>query len=143
MEVSVYKFTSEDKGQLKKAFGIREEVFIVEQQVPEDLEKDSHDKTAIHYLLTLDGKAVATARRRLTSEGIKLERFATLKGYRNRGLGAKILLFVLDDIRDQGENIYLNAQAPAVSFYARHGFKKQGEPFMEAGISHYRMYYNE
>jgi predicted GNAT family N-acyltransferase len=35
--------------------------------------------------------------------------------------------------------VYLNAQLRAIPFYERHGFRKEGEMFVEADIQHYKM----
>lgn len=141
MAIQLRKFKYTDSGLMNRAFRIRENVFIREQNVPEELEKDSFDREAIHYILFDDDKAIATARRRTTDKGIKLERFAVLSEYRNRGVGSEILSFVLEDLKSEDATIYLNSQEKAVPFYERYGFGKSGEPFMEAGIRHFLMYY--
>ncbi len=140
--MDIRKFRYRESNLMETAFAIRQKVFIEEQHVPYDLERDEHDKTAIHFLLYHDNKAVATARYRRTSAGIKLERFAVLREHRNLGTGSAILSFVLDDLIPSEEKIYLNSQERAVPFYERHGFVKTGEPFMEAGIRHFLMIYN-
>ncbi len=137
----IKKFTSRDNQLMEDSLAIRQQVFIEEQHVPYELERDEYDHTAIHYILYLNDRAIATARYRQTAEGIKLERFAVLKEYRNRGTGSAILKFVLDDVLPSEGTIYLNSQERAVSFYQRHGFIKCGDPFMEAGIRHFRMIY--
>ncbi|MGM0613876.1 MAG: GNAT family N-acetyltransferase, partial [Bacteroidota bacterium] len=60
----------------------------------------------------------------------------------NHGIGSKVLHFVLEDLKNEDTTIYLNSQEKAVPFYERYGFVKSGEPFMEAGIRHFLMYYN-
>lgn len=135
----IFNFRYRDRELMEMAFSVRERVFIEEQQVPEDLEKDEHDRTAMHFVLLRKGTPLAAARYRQTDKGIKLERFAVLKEYRGEGLGKKILQFVLQDLINTDKPIYLNAQEQVVNFYSRFGFKKQGEAFYEAGIRHYRM----
>lgn len=142
MTMQIKKFNYPETGLMDQAFKIREQVFIREQGVPEDLEKDSSDRVAIHYILFDEEKPIATARRRKTTNGIKLERFAVLSEYRNHGIGSKVLHFVLEDLKNEDTTIYLNSQEKAVPFYERYGFVKSGEPFMEAGIRHFLMYYN-
>ncbi len=123
----------------EKAFSIRREVFVVEQFVDPDLEYDEFEQESMHYLLSDDEIPVATARWRETPNGIKLERFATLKEYRNRGIGNKILDEVMKDVIDLRKPIYLNSQVTAIRFYERNGFVKEGEMFEEANIQHYKM----
>jgi predicted GNAT family N-acyltransferase len=47
---------------LEECFRIRAEVFIVEQGVPADLERDEHDSKALHFIALADGQSVGTAR---------------------------------------------------------------------------------
>jgi predicted GNAT family N-acyltransferase len=136
--IEVKKFNFHDTDLATKAFAIRHKVFIEEQNVDPDLERE-HDQEAHHYLLILGGKALATARWRETEKGIKLERFAVLPEFRNRGFGMIILREVMNDVVPLGKTIYLHSQLRAVPFYERNGFVKEGPSFYEAGIEHYLM----
>ena len=62
---------------------IRDEVFIEEQKVPVDIEYEFEEESS-HYLAFFEDEAIATARYRLTEEGVKLERFATFEEFRNK-----------------------------------------------------------
>jgi len=126
----------------ENAFEIRRIVFVIEQYVEPDLEYDEHEQVSTHYLLFKDDIPVATARWRETPDGIKLERFATLKEHRNKGIGNKILDEVMKDVLKMGKPIYLNSQISAVRFYERNGFVQEGEMFIEANIEHFKMTYN-
>ena len=132
-----------DLRDLDAAFTIREKVFVEGQGVPATLENDIHDRTdARHYLArAADGTPAGAARWRETEHGVKLERFAVLEGFRNQEIGAALLHAVLADVAAElpDAQVYLNAQLRAVPFYARHGFRKEGELFEEAGIQHYKM----
>lgn len=127
----------------KQANQIRQKVFVEEQQVDPSLEYDEHESEAIHYLLSVEHEAVATARWRETGKGIKLERFATLRSFRNKGLGALLLQDILDDTLPLGKHIYLHSQLKAIPFYERHGFMKIGEQFTEADIEHFEMHFKQ
>lgn len=120
---------------------IRHRVFVVEQQVPEELEYDQFDSVSSHYLMFVSGKAVATCRWRRTSQGLKLERFAVLKEFRGKGYGELLLRQVMNDVQKEQGLIYLHAQEQVVGFYLRSGFVVEGDVFEEAGIRHYRMNY--
>ncbi|MFI5222179.1 MAG: GNAT family N-acetyltransferase, partial [Bacteroidia bacterium] len=77
-----------------------------------------------------------------TTNGIKLERFAVLKNFRNQKVGEALLKKILNDVpKDQGI-IYLHAQITAEGFYLKNNFKPVGEHFGEAGIEHVKMNYN-
>ncbi len=130
----------------QSCLNIRRQVFVIEQNIPEELEADQFDDKAYHVLLTLyDASSaainVATARWRITEEGIKLERFAVLPEYRNRGYGKLILDYILNDTQHLNKKRYLHAQDSAKKFYLKNNFKEEGEPFYEANILHYKMVY--
>lgn len=126
----------------EQALSIRHEVFVIGQHVDPGLEYEHEDESR-HYLLVLDEKPVATARWRETENGIKLERFATLEAYRNKGLGAALLSRILEDIKPLQKTIYLHSQLTAVKFYERYGFVKEGGIFYEANIGHYKMIFSQ
>jgi predicted GNAT family N-acyltransferase len=136
----VKRFTSAEKKLADEANAIRRTVFVEEQGVDASLEYE-HEEDSHHYLLYLGEKPVATARWRETKAGIKLERFAVLPPFRNRGIGEIILKEVLVDVLPLEKSIYLHSQVKAVPFYQRNGFCTVGEIFVEAGIEHFLMKY--
>ncbi len=139
--MEIIRFTTKDKKSAKIAFAIRKKVFVIEQKVDPDLEYDEFEDNAQHYLVYLDKNPVATARRRETEKGIKLERFAVLKDFRNKGIGTELLKFVLKDVIPLSKYIYIHSQINALNFYLRNGFKIKGSKFIEADIEHYFMRY--
>ena len=118
---------------------IRRTVFVVEQQVSREEEYDSFEESSIHYLVYVDEEPAGTARWRITKDGIKLERFAVLKEYRNSGAGTAVLKQVLKEVKPLGKKIYLNAQITAINFYLKENFVTEGDEFIEANIRHYKM----
>ena len=118
---------------------IRTDVFIVEQEVAEEEEFDAFEGESQHYLMMLDELAIGTARWRNSDNGVKLERFAVLKGFRGNNYGELLLKKVIDDASKAADYLYLHAQLKAVSFYARQGFRKTGPQFEECNILHYKM----
>lgn len=139
MNIKIEKFSTCNKALFDIACKIRTTVFVEEQNVPVELEYDGFDDEAVHYLLFVDGKPAVTARYRGVKKAYKLERFATSKEFRNSGLGAKVLLKILFDIKLKGKEIYLNSQESAVGFYLKYGFNIVGEEFYEADIKHFKM----
>lgn len=136
--VEIVRFGFQDQKIFDICSSIRTRVFVEEQKVDRELEYD-HEEESHFYLLYFGGNPVATARWRETEKGIKLERFAMLKQYRNKGLGTELLKAVLEDVSKLGKRVYLHSQLKAVSYYERAGFEKVGERFTEAGIEHYQM----
>jgi len=118
---------------------IRRQVFICEQNVPEELEWDEFDSQAQHVIaLNSQKKAVATGR--IKADG-HIGRMAVLKSYRQQGIGSKILLALLDIAHDKKlETVYLHAQTSAIVFYEKFGFSCSSEEFLDAGIPHKSMY---
>jgi len=110
---------------------IRREVFIVEQQVPEALEWDEDDASAIHLLAeTSDGGPVGTAR--ILPSG-QIGRMAVRRAWREQGIGSALLTTAIDLCPRPP---FLHAQVQAMAFYATAGFSPVGEAFLEAGILH-------
>ena len=136
--LEIKRFGFQDKELFETCCSIRIQVFVEEQNVDPKLEYD-HEEESHFYLLLYEGKPIATARWRETEKGIKLERFAMQKEFRNLGLGSELLKEVLKDALKLDKKIYLHSQLMAVSYYERAGFVKVGEKFTEAGIEHYMM----
>jgi len=134
--ITIRKITATED--LKKAFTIRDEVFVKEQGCPADLEHE-HDDTATHFLAMSDDTPAGAARWRRTADGYKLERFAVLPQYRGKGIATAMIKAVLADLPADAAYIYLNAQVDAVPLYEQNGFIKEGGQFEEAGIRHYKM----
>ena len=137
--IEIKRFRNDEKVLFGKALKIRENVFVKEQQVPPELEYDGFENESHHYLLFYNDEPIATARWRKTENGIKLERFALLPEYRDKGIGTILLQRVMKDVSPFGKTIYLHAQLKAVPYYERVGFVKKGDIFVEAGIEHYLM----
>jgi len=138
-KIEIIKFSFSDSALFEKALYIRQTVFCEEQQVSREEEFDDLDEKCEQYLLKYDDRYVVTARKREVEEGIKLERFAVLKEYRKLGLASKILAYILDEIKGTNKTVFLNAQIDAMPLYAKFGFEKIGEQFIEANILHYKM----
>ena len=135
----VVRITAE--ADLTAALEIRREVFIDEQDVPEDLELDGRDDEATHFLARVDGESVGTARLRDYGDGVaKVERVAVREPRRGEGWGRRIMAAVEAHAREAGyEQVHLAAQVPVVGFYDRLGYEVTGEEFMDAGIPHRSM----
>ncbi|MGZ3751221.1 MAG: GNAT family N-acetyltransferase [Mucilaginibacter sp.] len=135
--IEVHKIKS--PGELKLAFAIRREVFVKEQNVPQEFE-ERHNQDSIHFLATVNDLPAGTARYRNTENGIKLERFAVLKHYRGMKVGDALVKTILNDL-PLDILIYLNAQSGITGLYSRNGFRQEGDVFIEAEISHIKMVY--
>ena len=131
----------ESEKELNISQKIREIVFCDEQKVDEKEEFDGLDNQCRQYLVERAGNAIATARiRKKGHKLLKIERVAVLKENRGKGIGQKLMKWVIKDIMlDAGETLALHSQCHAQSFYEGLGFKKIGNTFEEAGIPHVYM----
>lgn len=127
----------------EQAFAIRQQVFVVEQEVDASEEYDTYDEACTHFLAYVDGVPCGTARWRFKDTGIiKLERFAVLASHRGLGVGAALVKAVLTDL-PLADKVMMHAQLHAIPFYLKQGFEIYGEEFEEAGIRHYAMKLSE
>lgn len=117
---------------------VRAAVFVVEQQVPAELETDALDAQCRH-VVARDPRGQAIGTGRLDAQG-RIGRMAVLRDWRGAGVGAAMLQALLREARAQGcTAATLHAQVAAQAFYARHGFVACGARFFEAGIEHQAM----
>jgi len=130
----------EGKLDLADSRAIREVVFVIEQQVPPEIEYDEFEESSTHIIARVDKNAVGTARWRKTKKGFKLERFAVNLDFRGKGIGNAMVLFILNQLKAD-DYISLNSQVSAIGFYAGIGFQAEGEIFYEADIPHRKMIY--
>ncbi len=127
-----------DAGDLASAHAVRTAVFVDEQGVPPELERDALDALSRHVLATaLDGTPIGAGR--IAPDG-RIGRLAVRGDWRGRGVGAAMLRALLDAARDAGlRDTYLHAQLQAMALYARAGFVAEGARYEEAGIAHRTM----
>lgn len=120
---------------------IRTKVFVEEQSVPVELERDEHDKTALHLLATDSGQPVGTARIVLQGDTGKIGRVAVLAELRGTGLGRKLIEACVEELRGIPEvsQAKLGSQVSAIGFYEKLGFTAFGPEFDDAGIAHRMM----
>ncbi|MCC6075556.1 GNAT family N-acetyltransferase [Pseudomonas sp. GCM10022188] len=116
---------------------IREAVFIVEQGVPPELEWDAEDVDAVHFLAFEDDFAVGASRLLLDGQ---IGRVSVLKDWRGLHIGEMLMQATIAEAERRGlQRQMLTAQAHAIRFYERLGFRVASEEFLEAGIPHVDM----
>lgn len=122
------------------AFDIRKQVFVNEQNVPEEIEIDGSDEYAKNMILTLDNKPIGTGRLIVIDNKMYIGRVAILKEYRKKGYATHLIKFLLNEAKNMGYNeIFIHAQSYAKDFYQKIGFIAFGEEFLEANIPHINM----
>ncbi len=145
MEVVVKKFEELSIDELYEILRLRAEVFIVEQNcVYQDL--DNVDKNAYHVYLKDENEILAYLR--VIEKGERLDevslgRVISLK--RRQGLGTQIMKIGISVAKEKygAKKIKIGAQAYAKPFYEGVGFKQISNEYMEDGIPHIYMLYEE
>lgn len=140
-----------EESDLQTCFQVRKEVFVVEQNVPEDLEYDAHDATAVHVLaVAADGAALGTGRLLHGADAAgktggdpavgSLGRLAVSREARGLGVGGALVRAIEDEARALGlAAVDLHAQTHALGFYERLGYVAYGPEFPDAGMPHRAM----
>lgn len=120
---------------------LRLEVFVQERGVPEELELDDLDDTAIHAIACSGREVVGTGRLiLLPGDEAQIGRMAVRASFRRHGLGTEVLRFLEREAKARGvKQIILHAQTYVRDFYHRRGYQEEGTPFVEAGIEHILM----
>ena len=128
---------------LPAVYALRHEVFVLGQDVPEELERDDHDDVVDHGVALVDGVVLATGRLLPPTEpggAATVGRMAVAEAARGQGLGAAVLALLEQTARERDwPAIELHAQIHATGFYDRAGYTPYGEVYLEAGIEHLSM----
>ena len=141
MKVYVKRYGELTKDELYAFVRLRIAVFVVEQNCPY-MELDSRDQAAVHVWLEDDEGIEAYLRvmdRGVESEHVSIGRVIAVK--RRSGIGTQVLsegIRVAKEYFD-ADQIYLEAQVYAKSFYEKSGFRQVSDEFLEDGIPHIKM----
>ncbi|PSP86265.1 GNAT family N-acetyltransferase [Halobacteriales archaeon QS_1_68_17] len=130
-------------GERADALAVRRRVFVEEQGVPADLERDDHDDDpgTVHFVAYRDGEPIGAARLRPVGPATgKVERVAVLSRVRGEGLGRALMDAVESTAAAEGlATLTLHAQRHVEAFYRRLGYETVSGEFAEAGIPHVEM----
>ena len=127
------------------AIRIRVDVFIKEQKCEPGWEPDEEDKNSKQFIAIVDGKIVSTARVRETgNKEFKIERMATIKEFRNKGITKGLVNFIINSVKGSGpKKIWMQSQVQAQKFYEKCGFEAVSKPYDLYGIQHIDMVYKK
>ncbi|TVT26581.1 GNAT family N-acetyltransferase [Amycolatopsis rhizosphaerae] len=126
--------------QLYDLLRLRVDVFVVEQACPYP-ELDGRDLLpGTRHLWIAGEEGIDACLRILTEPGghYRIGRVATSRRARRQGLGARLMAAALDYIGTADS--VLDAQTYAQGFYAKFGYRPEGEEFEEDGIPHITMW---
>lgn len=133
------KISIADNTNMDKVYALRNEVFVIEQQVDPTIERDARDKEATHIVATMDNLVVGCARL-FWEDGAHVGRLAVAKEYRNKGVGRAICQYIIDLAKERNcHQVWLNAQLVSYDFYLKIGFTPVGDVFYEANMAHVKM----
>ncbi|MFH8516001.1 GNAT family N-acetyltransferase [Streptomyces gelaticus] len=136
---------------LAACFLVRKDVFVGEQDVPEEIEYDEYDAVALHVVaFAADGVPLGTGRllhgpaaaaRTGGDPAVgSLGRLAVTKAARGLGVGTALVRAIEDAARELGlAAVDLHAQTHALGFYERLGYEAYGPDFPDAGMPHRAM----
>jgi predicted GNAT family N-acyltransferase len=119
---------------------LREEVFVLEQKVPLEIELDDDDDRATHLIARSGREVVGTARLVIKGATGKIGRMAVKKAWRRGRVGERLMKSLIALASEKGvSSLLLHSQISVTPFYKRYGFEVEGDPFEEAGIAHVKM----
>ncbi len=114
---------------------LRSDVFVVEQDCPYlDLDGRDLEPETVQLWVEEDGAPVACLRILEDGDVARIGRVVVHPGRRGRGLAAALLEAALRRIGDRPS--VLDAQAHLSRWYARFGYRRVGDDFLEDGILH-------
>ena len=129
-----------DQSEVAAALALREDVFVGEQGVTLDEERDGLDADALHLVVLDDGVVVGTCRLLFEGTTVKLGRMAVARTRRGLGLARALLSEAEAQARARrARRIVLAAQLSAQALYDRAGYGAYGDVFLDAGIEHVMM----
>lgn len=143
MKIEAKEFKELTLDELYEVLRLRTEVFVVEQDcVYQDI--DNKDQKAIHIIGWEGDEIVAYTR--IFKPGVYFKeaaigRVLVAHTHRNKGLAHQLLAESIREIKNryQSDCIKISAQTYLLDFYSSHGFKAEGEPYLEDGIPHRAM----
>lgn len=127
-------FLKSDAQSIKTAQSIRHDIFVLEQNIPSDLEIDGLDNNSYHCLAFLDTKPVGTLRlTRVSNNHAIMARVAVVKDFRSRQIASKMISHTIKNAKQLGiKSIEIHPHEYLENFYSGFGFKYL-DTFPDAG----------
>lgn len=133
------RFADLDVRTLHDLLRLRVDVFVVEQECPyPEIDGRDTEPATEHLWVDADGVVAACVRTLVDGDGTRrLGRVATHRDHRGQGYAATL---VEEGLRRLGDGpVEIGAQAHLEQWYARLGFRRSGEDYLEDGIPHLPM----
>ena len=141
METFVKRFDELTVDELYEILKLRADVFVIEQQcIYPDI--DQKDRKSLHVFVKDQNEIVAYLR--VLEKGISFDEVGigrVISKYRRKGLGTVVLKAGIQAAKEiyHADEIIIEAQTYAKSFYELQGFVQCSEEFLEDGIPHIKM----
>ena len=143
MQTVIKKWTDLSTDDVQRIFGLRSEVFIVEQECPYQ-DVDQRDPEANHLLLYENNILCGYTRifpKNTYFKEASFGRTVVKKKYRGKGYGNVLVKESIAFLKSKKENtIKISAQSYLKKFYASHGFITKGDEYLEDNIPHTAMF---
>ena len=143
MQTIIKKWEDLSINEVQSIFGLRSEVFIVEQECPfQDV--DGRDPEA-HHLLLYENNILCGYTRIFSKNTYFKEasfgRTVVKKKYRGKGYGHVLIKESIAFLKSKEENtIKISAQSYLKKFYLSYGFIPKGDEYLEDNIPHTAMF---
>lgn len=132
-----FKILTDTNDEIKR---LRYNTFVVERNVPEELEFDGRDNEFLHFTLWDGEKIIACLRANENGDLLHMGRFAVDKDLRKNGYGSVLMAKLTEYAKDKGyRGVELSAVKTAVGFYEKQGFSAIGDYYLETGVPHIYM----
>ena len=143
MDAVILHYSELDRDTLYDILRLRMSVFVVEQDCVY-MDIDGRDRDAYHLICREDGEIKGYLR--ILKPGAFFEEASigrVIAVERRKGTASKMVSSAMDFIRDvlHESRIRIESQVYAMGLYEKLGFVKDGEEFLEDGISHIQMVY--
>ena len=141
METFAKRFNELTVDELYEILKLRADVFVIEQQcIYPDI--DQKDRKSLHVFVKDQDEIVAYLR--VLEKGVSFDEVGigrVISKYRRKGLGTIVLKAGIQAAKEiyHADEIIIEAQTYAKSFYELQGFVQCSDEFLEDGISHIKM----
>ena len=141
METFVKRFNELTVDELYEILKLRADVFVIEQQcIYPDI--DQKDRKSLHVFVKDQDEVIAYLR--VLEKGVSFDKVGigrVISKYRRKGLGTIVLKAGIQAAKEMyhANEIIIEAQTYAKSFYELQGFVQCSDEFLEDGIPHIKM----
>ena len=130
-----------NRHELEEAFAIRQQVFVYEQNLFIDTDRDEYDHRSIHLVAIIDDSIIGTVRVYPLQDGLWIGgRLAVKQGFRDSRAGMMLVKEAMQTVKKKDAQYFEAAiQEPNVPFFRRLGWQETGETVEFHGLVHQRM----